>query len=155
MSTQPASQWRRIVIGLDGSDGARRALDVAVRLARPLGSEVIAVGAVEPPTAFYATDLASPAPTAPPPEPDMDQAQADLERDCAPLREAGIGYRAVTRLAHPAAALIEVANEEHADLLVVGRRGLGSVTELLLGSVSHELSHKSPVPVLIVGPPPR
>lgn len=151
MDTQSTS-WQRIVVGLDGSEGSRLALDCAIRLAGPLGSEVIAVGAVEPVPAAYAMDVVYPTP--PPPEPDVEATRKELEDEwCAPLREAGIPYRAIALLGRPATGIIDVAEREHADMVVVGRRGLGSVTELLLGSVSHELSHHSPVPVLIVSSP--
>lgn len=147
-----STSWQRIVIGLDGSDGSRRALKVAIALARPLGSEVLAVTAVDPIPAAYALDTVTPLP--PPPEPDLDGAVKELDEEwCEPLRAAGIPYRPLAKLAKAATAMLDVAEEEHADLIVVGRRGLGSVTELLLGSVSHELSHASQVPVVIVPHP--
>jgi nucleotide-binding universal stress UspA family protein len=150
--TQPTS-WQRIVIGLDGSEGSRRALDHAIDLARRLDSEVIAVTAVEPTPVAYAMDAAYPTP--PPPEPDVDAALRELEDEwCGPLRAAGVTYRAIARLARPADAIVDVVGEEDAGLVVVGRRGLGSVAELLLGSVSHDLSHECPVPLLVV-PHPR
>lgn len=146
-----STSWQRIVIGLDGSEGSQRALNVAISLARPLGSEVVAVTAVDPIPAAYAMDTVTPMP--PPPEPDLDGAAKELDQEwCVPLRDAGIPYRPVAKLAKAATAILEAAAEEHAGLIVVGRRGLGSVTELLLGSVSHELSHSSPVPVVIVPP---
>ncbi|HZV50739.1 MAG TPA: universal stress protein, partial [Candidatus Dormibacteraeota bacterium] len=47
----------------------------------------------------------------------------------------------------------EVADEEDAGLVVVGRRGRGRIAELLLGSVSHELSHTCRRPLLLVPGP--
>jgi nucleotide-binding universal stress UspA family protein len=77
-----------------------------------------------------------------------------FEQDwCRPLEEAGVRYRALERDGRPAAVLREVAEAEDADLVVVGRRGRGRVTELLLGSVSHELSHICRRPVLLVTAP--
>ena len=47
-------------------------------------------------------------------------------------------------------ALIDVATGHHAGLLVVGTRGRSDLTSMLLGSVAHEVVHKSPLPVLVV-----
>ncbi len=47
-------------------------------------------------------------------------------------------------------ALIDVAAEHRAGLLVVGTRGRSDLASMLLGSVAHEVVHKSPLPVLVV-----
>jgi nucleotide-binding universal stress UspA family protein len=48
--------------------------------------------------------------------------------------------RTVTRVGDPAKQILSVANEENADIIVMGRRGLGDLAGLLLGSVSHKVS---------------
>ena len=50
----------------------------------------------------------------------------------------------------PATVIVEVANKEKPDLLVMGSRGLGGIQELLMGSVSHKVSHAAPCSVVIV-----
>jgi nucleotide-binding universal stress UspA family protein len=54
-----------------------------------------------------------------------------------------------------AGVLVELARDEHADLLVVGSRGLGGFAGLLLGSVSAALAHHTPCPLAIVPPVSR
>ena len=49
--------------------------------------------------------------------------------------------RTVTRAGDPAKEILSVANEENADIIVMGRRGLGDLAGLLFGSVSHKVSH--------------
>jgi nucleotide-binding universal stress UspA family protein len=50
----------------------------------------------------------------------------------------------------PAFAIMRLADQEHADMIVVGRRGRGGFTELLLGSVSHQLVHHAKQPLVII-----
>ena len=51
---------------------------------------------------------------------------------------------------HPSEAIVDYADEEGFDLIVIGNRGLGGVGSLLLGSVSAHVVHHSPLPVMIV-----
>ncbi|MFM8303619.1 MAG: universal stress protein, partial [Actinomycetota bacterium] len=64
--------------------------------------------------------------------------------------EAGVPYRAELFEGSPVGAIIRIADEAGADLVVVGRRGHGGFVELVLGSVAHALAHHATVPVVIV-----
>ena len=154
LSTQPAVP-KRILVGLDGSSGSARALGWAIQLAKPLDAEIIAV---------YVLEMLSPAAVgyglAPIELPDnwLDDLRQRLENEwSAPLKQAGIRYRTVfeTGSRGPAATLIAVAKDEHADLIVTGSRGLGGFGELLLGSVSHQLVLHAPMPVVVIPPEHR
>ncbi|HXN78762.1 MAG TPA: universal stress protein [Candidatus Dormibacteraeota bacterium] len=138
---------RRIAIGVDGSEASSAALKWAIRLAKGLGSQVIAVYAVDIPVYF--------------PEPEelpfvLDQEwRAGMKSEfedkwCKPLKVAGIKYRTVMEDGRAASVIAAVAERENADVIVVGRRGRGGVSELLLGSASHELVLHSKRPVLVV-----
>ena len=88
----------------------------------------------------------------------LDDLRQRLENEwSAPLKQAGIRYRTVfeTGSRGPAATLIAVAKDEHADLIVTGSRGLGGFGELLLGSVSHQLVLHAPMPVVVIPPEHR
>jgi nucleotide-binding universal stress UspA family protein len=73
-------------------------------------------------------------------------------RWCAPL--AGLRYRTELRYGSPVGAILDLADETDADMIVLGSRGLGGFPELLLGSTSSQVSQHSRRPVLIV-PIPR
>ncbi len=80
--------------------------------------------------------------------------QSDMERVlkeewCSPLHQPGIAFSGRTVEGGPR-ALLGVANHEHADAIVVGRRGRGGLVELVLGSFSHHLVHHSSLPVIVV-----
>jgi nucleotide-binding universal stress UspA family protein len=72
------------------------------------------------------------------------------EEWCRLLRESGIRYQRLTEDGRPAGVLAALAERLGADLVVVGRRGRGGIAELLLGSVSHALSHQCKRPVLLI-----
>ncbi|HYR54079.1 MAG TPA: universal stress protein [Methylomirabilota bacterium] len=141
------SAVKRIVVGVDGSDAGKHAVEWTARLAKALRSEVIAVYALDIPVAL-------PDPYTMPLYLD-DKVRSEIEKDlvtkwCRPLKTAGVRYRAVLQDGRPASVILDVAEKEKAGLIVVGRRGRGEVAELLLGSVSHEVSLHSKRPVLLV-----
>jgi nucleotide-binding universal stress UspA family protein len=139
----------RIVIGLDGSPGSTHALQWAIDMARRLGGEIVAVHVDSLP--IYVPGPMGIVPPAETAEERVDLQEAFTTEWCLPLRKSGVRYRAVLEETRPiGTALIEVALREGADMIVVGSRGLNGVTELLLGSVSHEVAHHSPIPVVIV-----
>jgi len=144
-----------IVVGVDGSEHATAALDWAARMAKGMDSEVVAVFAIAPPVYF---DTGFGPPTQPI-EYD-EQWRSDIKKEfeevwCKPLRDAGVKFRTVIEDGRAATVINRVADQEDADVVVVGRRGHGGVAELLLGSVSHELVLHSKRPVLVISGPPK
>ncbi|HMJ39951.1 MAG TPA: universal stress protein [Verrucomicrobiae bacterium] len=138
---------RRIVVGVEGSESSTAALKWTARLAKTLGSQVIAVYAVDVP-AYY------PEPYGLPVQFDTEW-RAAIESEfenkwCKPLKAAGVKYRAVIEDGRAASVITDVADRENADIVVVGRRGRSGVAELLLGSTSHELVLHSRRPVLVI-----
>ncbi|HET9738337.1 MAG TPA: universal stress protein [Solirubrobacteraceae bacterium] len=137
-----------IVVGVDGSEGARAALAFALAEARLRGTGVRAVAAWHLP----ATVSPSGVPALDPGLPDKLQLEAReaLERalEAAGDRAAGVAIEPVVRLGAPAQVLLEEAQD--ADLLVVGSRGLGGFRGLLLGSVGQQCAHHTPCPLVIV-----
>jgi len=139
----------RIVIGLDGSPGSTHALQWAIDMAKRMSGEIVAVHVDSLP-------IYVPGPMGIVPPPETPEQRTDLEETfttewCLPLRKSGVRYRAILEESTPVGtALIEVGLREGADMIVVGSRGHNGVTELLLGSVSHQVAHRSPIPVVIV-----
>ncbi len=149
MQSENADGLKRIVVGLDGSEPGAAALSWAVHLARIAGAHVTAVHAFDVPPLAYPPDVTVATPVL------FLELHEDLQRAleeewCAPLREAGIPYDAVLEDGRPSTVLAEVADRVDAGLIVVGRRGRRGTAELLLGSVSHELTHHSRRPLTIV-----
>lgn len=140
---------KRIVVGVDGSANADQALKWAIRMGKGMGSHITAVYGVHLPVYF-------PEPYGIPVQFD-DEWRAEIKdefenRWCKRLKASGLRYRTVLRDGRPASVIAEVAESERADIIVVGRRGHGSVAELILGSVSHELAVHSKRPLLLIEP---
>lgn len=154
MSEEPRGAIRRIVVGVDGSDHAQAAVQWAIRMAKGMGSEVVAVFAITPPVYF---DPVYGAPMVPVEYDEEWRAQVKKEFEeswCRPFRDAGVRYQAVIDDGRAASVITRVADDMNADLVLVGRRGRGGVAELLLGSVSHELVLHSRRPVLVISSAP-
>ncbi len=137
----------KVVVGVDGSDGSRKALRWAAAEAVARGDDLELVHVWEAPQAYAPLGLgAYPLD----PEPIQEVARGLLEGLVAEARELAPGVEAQGELVEgpPAQALLDHART--ADLLVVGSRGLGGFKSLLLGSVSQQVVHHAPCPVVIV-----
>lgn len=140
----------RVIVGVDGSETARKAVRWAAREAKLRGMKLELVTAWEIPTYSYVSRYGFPAIS----EEMMKSLTARAEGH---LAEALVDARAEARdvqietiaaEGQPAKVLVEVA--KGADLLVVGSRGLGGFRELLLGSVSQQCAQHATCPVVIV-----
>ena len=141
-----------IVVGVDGSDTAVKALEFALAEAKLRGSEVKAVSAWHVPAAAYESGWAPvPLDIGDFEKPAHDALAASLEQ--AGAGESGVSVTPIVRQGQAAEVL--VAEAKGADLLVLGSRGLGGFRGLLLGSVSQQCAHHAPCPVVIVPHPPK
>lgn len=141
----------RIVVGLDGSEGSERAVEWCRDHAPGLDAEVVAVHAVWVPALALPMWEGSPGLLL-----QDEEWRTSLERELQDVWVTaleGVPYRTRMVEGSPARVLKEVADEEDASMIVVGSRGRGGFTELLLGSVSHQLAHHADRPLLIVPPP--
>ena len=141
-----------IVVGLDGPANSATALRWAIDSALLAGSDICVVHALEPLMPTTSPDIPrevlSEAGTAL-----HERAREDLEEWIHPLRDAGTPYRRRVTDGSAADAILRVADDERARMIVVGRRGLGTFARLLLGSVGHRLAQQSPIPVVVVPAP--
>ncbi len=134
----------RILVGVDGSDGSLRALRWATARAVALDAEVLAVCAIPHATEFLLT--------LPPLSTDLfGEYQESLEHQWSqPLRDAGVEHRLFLLEADPMHAIVDLANREGADMIVLGTQSHGTFSDLLFGSISYKVSHHASCPVVIV-----
>ncbi len=137
-----------IVVGTDGSDTAKRALDEAIRLAKALGGELHIVSGYTPLRGARVADAPEGAARVFAPLPDS-EVQGILEEAAATARIAGVQVEVHGVQEDGADALLEVAGDVGASLIVVGNRGMHGAKRVL-GSVPNKVSHQARCNVLIV-----
>jgi nucleotide-binding universal stress UspA family protein len=141
-----------IVVGTDGSDTAKEAVRQATELAKALGGSLLLVSAYEPVPESRLRQERTEVPT------DVswmvnprEDVQAVLDDEAERIRETGIAeVQTYAREGDPADAILDVAEEMGADLIVVGNKGMTGARRFLLGSVPNKVSHHAPCNVMIV-----
>ena len=142
--------FEKIVVGVDGSDQSMKALVTACDLAKKYGSELYLVHSPEVETTGIAVGSGA-VEIAPKPEVVAEAGEKVMRVAKEKAEEAGYApTQCVVGNDSPAHEILHCAKETGADLIVLGRRGLGSVTSLLLGSVSQKVSHDAKCACLTV-----
>ncbi len=136
---------RKILVGVDGSPASNAALGWVAELARSLSAEVVALHSLGLLSPDYGGQLV---PTERHRQAIIDEFE---QRWCRPLAEAGVHYKPVVVDGNPVSAILVVAAEEEADLVVLGSRG-HKVTTDVLGSTSHQVAERACCPVVIIPP---
>jgi len=143
--------FKSIVVGTDGSETATQAVREAVDLAKAVGAKVELVSAYEP---VSNQRLRSERRDAPEdvqwsinPKEDVEATLTDAAEIA---RAAGVSVEKFARRGDPADAILDVAEESEADLIIVGNKGMTGAKRFLLGSVPNKVSHHAPCSVLII-----
>ena len=151
----------RLLVPLDGSAFAEAALPHAAKLAQALGGSILLVCAVAPPVRPYNDMMAIPTGT----DEDMDRlveeerkrAERYLASAGERLLQSGLSVETVVCKGAPADTILQQALATSARLIIMATHGRTGLRRLLLGSVAHEVVHRSLLPVLLVRPadPPK
>jgi nucleotide-binding universal stress UspA family protein len=143
--------FSRIVVGTDGSDTAKLAVQEATQLAKQTGASLDVVSAFEPVSASRLREERLEAPSdiefAVNPHEDVNAILAEAEQN---VSASGVQVRTFPRQGEAADAILDVAEEQGADLIVVGNKGMTGAKRFLLGSVPNKVSHHAPCSVLII-----
>lgn len=136
--------FNRLLVAVDGSRPAMRAIDAAVEIARRFGASICLLHAFP-----HVSDMLGT-----PSYEHLIEARSLIGRGLLEAARSQVGDHAecdVQLIEGPAAqAILRVAEEEQFDLIVVGSRGHGQLGGLLLGSVSNSVAQRAKCPVLIV-----
>jgi nucleotide-binding universal stress UspA family protein len=143
--------FKRIVVGTDGSETAKEAVKQAASLAQLTGAALEVVSAYEPVSQRRI-------------ESEREGAPADIQHEFGPREDVNFALDGAVAIARsmdvevkphprdgdPADAILSVADEVGADLIVVGNKGMTGARRFLLGSVPNKVSHHAGCGVLIV-----
>ena len=143
--------FKSIVVGTDGSETATEAVRQAVDLAKQISAKLELVSAYEPVSdqrlREERTEVPDDVQWMVNPREDVD---ATL-RDAAELaKQNDVQVEIYARQGDPADAILDVAEEQNADLIIVGNKGMTGAKRFLLGSVPNKVSHHAPCSVMII-----
>jgi nucleotide-binding universal stress UspA family protein len=141
----------RIVVGTDGSDTAGEAVRQAIELAKLSGGKLGIVAAFEPipQTRLREEQAELPGDVSYAVGPRED-VNVILDSAVGQAKQEGVEAEPYPREGDPADAILDVAEEANADLIVVGNKGMTGAKRFLLGSVPNKVSHHAPCGVYIV-----
>ena len=134
--------FERILLAVDASDESKKAIKTAVNLAQATHGEVLVVHVHPKDTGFHVTD-------------DIEtraEAEMLIEAACDIVKKADVpvvGDLRAARSDHVAREVLAAAENYRADCIVVGSRGCGPLTEMLLGSVANQVVHLAHCPVIV------
>lgn len=137
-----------IVVGTDGSETAKAAVSEAIRLAKAFDGELHVVSAYKPLRGAHVSGAPAGAAKVWQPLPDS-RVEAILQEAAAAIRLREVPVKTHTSEDEPADALLSVASEVGASLIVVGNRGMQGARRVL-GSVPNKVAHHASCNVLIV-----
>ena len=141
---------RKVLVALDGSDQAKHALDEAMRLFAADSLHVHLLNVCEPihVNEVLFKDTLS----------DMRQLEEEhtaagrslVDSAAQKLKAAGVSHDTHVEIGHVAQAIADFAKKYHAEMIVMGTRGMGAIRSLTVGSVANKVVHLAEVPVLLV-----
>ena len=143
----------KVLVAVDGSETSDRAVLFAAELAKSADASLLVLTVAQEPTlvavpmgvmaeveGVYMTSRDV-----------IESAAAEIVDRAATQGEiAGVPVERLIRFGSPARTIVDTADAEGADIVVMGRRGLGDFGALILGSVTHKVMHLAKLPVLTV-----
>lgn len=147
---------QKILIAIDGSELAEKALESALDLAEKYSAHLVILNVFHPHIPFfYTTPIGNAFPLA-----GVDEYLKSLEAShksmleetlkIAKKRKPNLNISTKLVEGYPASKIVEIAKEENFDLIMLGHRGLSGIREFILGSVSNRVAHDAECPVLII-----
>ncbi len=155
--------FHRILVPLDGSPRAERALPVAARLARFFEGTVVLLRVVSPPTEFVSYPVVDAEMIQRLIDTDLEEARSYLESIINVSSLVDVHTETNVIVGQAAATILSLVDTHHIDLIVLCSHGYTGMKRWVLGSVAEKVAHHAPVPVLLlreggpalVGTPPH
>lgn len=142
--------FERILVPLDGSEHSVNALEKAIQIANKFDGKITVLHAYTPHLVSLPKDYVL-AETTPEMVEVSAEAGANILADAKTKAEIeGVQVETLLKMGQPVQTIVEASKDGNFDLIVIGARGLSSVKEILLGSVSHGVTTHARCPILVV-----
>lgn len=135
---------RNILVPLDGSKNSFKALTKAIYLAKKCNAAI---------TTLYVLRVAYDNPSllyVPQTQNELKKVEKFLDAAKKQVVKNSVNFKKKTLFGHEAKQIVDFAQKQKFDLIVIGARGRGGIKQMILGSISNTVVHSSKVPVLIV-----
>jgi nucleotide-binding universal stress UspA family protein len=144
MTGRRHSQFKKILVGFDGSAQSEKATESALALAQSLDSSLLIFAVARPPEPATMVEL----------DAMLDDAREHFEEQFKKIiqRAKGLGVEMQTDIAvgHPVEQIVHRAETDHVDLIVLGRRGKSRWEKMLVGSTAEKVLRYAHCPVMVV-----
>ncbi|WP_122089554.1 universal stress protein [Halalkalicoccus subterraneus] len=149
--------YETILVPVDGSEQADRAVDHSIEIARQFGSTVHALSVLDDRSTGRMSQAINELSHDAPERQEMEQRREEAGSELTDVvveraREAGLDAEGVVRSGDPAEVITDYAREESMDLIVMGARGRSAVGKFLLGDVAGKVARHATTPVMLVRP---
>ncbi|MFO7858434.1 MAG: universal stress protein [Ectothiorhodospiraceae bacterium] len=143
--------YKTILLPVDGSEMAQRAMNAAREMASSSGADVVVLCVAVDRDVMPSELMAASHINKKDVQDDRQQQAASVAQNAAKsLQDAGITVTSEVAVGDPAQCIIERSRELNAPLVLIGRRGLTGFRELIMGSVSNKVVHYADCPVLVI-----
>lgn len=139
---------KRILVAVDGSESSYRATDFAISLARKLGSKVYFVHVVDvAPYPTYKEDVSEYVEV----EGSFEDRGKEILSNCMQkAKSKHVGAQSFLEVGDPSHEIVQFGIDKHCDCIVMGKRGLGQLERILVGSITDQVTKLSSIPSIIV-----
>jgi nucleotide-binding universal stress UspA family protein len=144
MTGRRRSQFKRILIGFDGSSQSEKATEIGLSLAQSLDSKVLLFAVARPPEPATMVELSAM----------LDDAREHFEEKFKKVeqraRHLEVELETDIVVGHPVEQIVHRAEVDRADLIVLGRRGMSRFEKMIVGSTSEKVLRYAHCPVMVV-----
>jgi nucleotide-binding universal stress UspA family protein len=135
---------KTILVAFDGSEQSQKAFDLGLEIATKFNAKLLVMGIVRLPEPAISVEI----------DAMLDRGKTHFAEEFAQLgekaKELNVQFDTVVEVGHPAEHILRYAEDNHADMIVMGRRGLNRATRFILGSVSERVMRYAHCPVTVV-----
>jgi nucleotide-binding universal stress UspA family protein len=135
---------KTILVAFDGSEQSQKAFDLGLEIAAKFNSKLLVMGIVRLPEPAISVEI----------DAMLDRGKTHFAEEFALLgekaKELNVQFETLVEVGHPAEHVLRYAEDNHADMIVMGRRGLNRATRFILGSVSERVMRYAHCPVTVV-----